>query len=480
MRKANSSPQVRSNGRTFIVGEQRWHHGIVCGDVTKICFLSVIVDDRIFFCSYESMAIVWESALGAIITDIEGKEYIDCLSAYSATNQGHSHPRIVRAAHEQMQKACLSSRAFYNSVLPCFTREITSMFGFDMVLPMNTGAEAVETALKLTRKWGYLKKGIPKDRAIIISAKGNFHGRTLAIVSMSDDPTAYEDYGPMMPGLAGYSVPYDDIDALEAMLKSHGEYVAGFLVEPIQGEAGIVVPEDGYLRRAKELCEKYNCLLIVDEIQTGLGRTGKLCCFEHDGIKPDIVTLGKALSGGVYPVSAVLASYDVMLLMKPGTHGSTYGGNPVGMRVAIEALRVIRDEKLVERAADLGPYLQDQLTKRDHPFIKQVRGRGLLIGVVIDSEALAKAGKDAGAAKTLGAIDVCMLAAERGVLVKPTHEHIIRIAPPLVISKEILDKVVSIFFSALDDIVSTDVSQLRVFQQAKSGKEAAAAVRQGT
>ncbi len=370
--------------------------------------------------NYHPLPVVLERAEGVHVWDVEGKQYYDFLSAYSAVNQGHCHPRIVNAMTEQAKKLTLTSRAFYNSVLGEYEEYVTKYFGFDKVLPMNTGAEADETAIKLARKWGYQKKGIAENQAKIVVCNENFHGRTITIVSMSTDPDAYKDYGPYTPGFV--KIPYNDLEALENELKD--ENVAAFLVEPIQGEAGVYVPDNGYLKAVSELCKKYNVLFIADEVQTGIARTGKLLACDHEGVKPDILILGKAISGGVFPVSAVLANDDIMLCIKPGEHGSTFGGNPIAGKVAIEALEVVKDENLAENAERLGEIFRDEFNSIKSDMIELVRGKGLLNAVVIKN----KEGKTAW--------DVCVAMAEAGVLAKPTHGNIIRFAPPLVITEE--------------------------------------------
>jgi len=370
--------------------------------------------------NYHPLPVVLERAEGVHVWDVEGKQYYDFLSAYSAVNQGHCHPKIVNAMTEQAQKLTLTSRAFYNSVLGEYEEYVTKYFGFDKVLPMNTGAEADETAIKLARKWGYKVKGIPQNEAKIIVCNENFHGRTVTIISMSTDPDAYNDYGPYTPGFV--KIPYNDLEALEKELQDPN--VAAFLVEPIQGEAGVYVPEDGYLKKSSELCKKYNVLFIADEVQTGIARTGKMLACDHEGVKPDILILGKAISGGVFPVSAVLANDDIMLTIKPGEHGSTFGGNPIAGKVAMAALDVVKEEKLEENAERLGKVFRDEFNSIDSEMIELVRGKGLLNAVVIKN----KEGKTAW--------DVCVAMAEAGVLAKPTHGNIIRFAPPLVINEE--------------------------------------------
>ncbi|KAH6912120.1 ornithine aminotransferase, partial [Coprinopsis sp. MPI-PUGE-AT-0042] len=431
--------------------------------------------------SYHPLPVVLDRGLGAKVWDVEGKEYIDMLSAYSAVNQGHCHPAILATLHAQSARLTLSSRAFYNSVFGRFAKLICEMFNYDMVLPMNTGAEAVETALKLARKWGYKVKGIPEGKARIFSAEGNFHGRTLGVISMSTDPESRTGFGPYMDlvgpvyssnedggdgddedddyGRRIYTIRYGVIEDLERALEMYGKETAAFLVEPIQGEAGIVVPPEGYLAQAQALCRKHNVLLICDEIQTGLCRTGKVLACHWDSIHPDIVLLGKALSGGVYPVSAVLSSKDIMLTIQPGEHGSTYGGNPLGCAVAITALEVLRDEKLAERAERLGKVFRDGLMEfKKHAFvtgkghavagkggkmIKEVRGRGLLNALVFEEGA---------SEKGRTAWELCLLLKDRGVLAKPTHRNIIRFAPPLVIGEEDLKKGIRIIGECLRDL----------------------------
>ncbi|TIB66921.1 ornithine aminotransferase [Wallemia mellicola] len=401
--------------------------------------------------NYHPLPVVFDSASGAKVWDVEGVEYLDFLSAYSAVNQGHCHPKIIEALTRQASKLTLSSRAFHNSVFGKFAKKLTDLLGYDMVLPMNTGAEAVETALKLARRWAYAKKGVSENDAKILAVEGNFHGRTLAVISMSTDSEATHQYGPFLQGVGtsfdDTRIRYNNIHDLHRVLEKYGHQTAAFLVEPIQGEAGIIVPDHDYLRQAKQLCEKYNVLLICDEIQTGLGRTGKMLCCEHSGVRPDVVTLGKALSGGVYPVSAVLADADIMLTITTGSHGSTYGGNPLGSAVAMAALDVIIDENLVERAEKLGHIFRDAVGKIQSPLIDQVRGKGLLNAVVID-ESKSTRGR--------GAWDICILLKKYGLLAKPTHQNIIRFAPPLVISEDDLLRGVSIIEKALNDLDKVD------------------------
>ena len=380
--------------------------------------------------NYHPLPVVLSKGKGCYLWDVDGKKYFDFLSAYSAVNQGHCHPKIVEALKDQAETLCLTSRAFYNDTLGPYEEFINNYFGYDKVLPMNTGAEGVETALKLARKWGYQKKGIRENEAIIIACEGNFHGRTITIVSISTDPDARADYGPYTPGIE--VIPYNDTEALSTFLEEKGEKVAGFLVEPIQGEAGVFVPDDGYLKSCYDLCKKHNVLFIADEVQTGIARTGKLLCCEHENVRPDIVILGKAISGGVLPVSAVLADDDIMLTIKHGEHGSTFGGFPLANKVATAALEVVRDENLAEKAEYLGKIFREEMKKIDSPYIKEVRGKGLLNAIVIEPHN----GKEAW--------DVCVVMAENGLLAKPTHGHIIRFAPPLIISEDEMKEAIGI------------------------------------
>lgn len=377
-------------------------------------------EDKFGAHNYHPLPVVLDRGEGVYVWDVEGKRYYDFLSAYSAVNQGHCHPKIVGAMVEQARKLTLTSRAFYSSPLGEFEEYVTRFFGYDKVLPMNSGAEGDETAIKLCRKWAYEKKGIPENEAKIVVCEGNFHGRTITIISMSTDPDSYKGFGPYTPGFV--TIPYNDADALSKALEDPN--VAGFLVEPIQGEAGVYVPDEGFLSKAYELCKEKNVLFIADEVQTGLARTGKMLACDHEGVRPDILILGKALSGGVYPVSVVLADDDVMLCIKPGEHGSTYGGNPIAAKVAIAALEVLKEENLAERALELGEKFRAALKKINSPMIELVRGKGLLNAIVIKPTN----GKTAW--------DVCVALKENGMLAKPTHEHIIRFAPPLVISEE--------------------------------------------
>ena len=411
--------------------------------------------------NYHPLPVVFHKAKGAHVWDPEGNEYLDFLSAYSAVNQGHCHPRIVDALVDQAQKLTLSSRAFSCDIFGTYAKYITEFFGYENVLPMNTGAEAVETALKIARRWGYVKKGINPDDAIILSCEDNFHGRSIAIVSMSTDPDARVNFGPylknvgpVIPGTEDKLLRYGNIEDVELAFKNAGDKIAAILIEPIQGEAGIVVPPLDYFAKVKALCKKYNVLLIADEIQTGIARTGKMLCWEHylpREDKPDMVLLGKAISGGVLPVSAVLSSREIMSVLEPGSHGSTYGGNALASRVAIEALEVVKDENLVEIEEELGKFFQDELQKladESNGMIKEVRGLGLLTAIVVDNS------------KTNGrsAWDLCLLMKKNGVLAKPTHEHIIRLAPPLVISKEDLLKGVDSIRKALVELPTVEIA----------------------
>jgi len=391
------------------------------------------LEDKYGAHNYHPLPVVLSKGKGAKVWDAEGKEYFDFLSAYSAVNQGHCHPKIVGALTEQAQKLTLTSRAFYNDVLGVYEKYMCEYFGFEKMLPMNTGAEADETALKLARKWGYLKKGIPENEAKIVVCANNFHGRTITIISMSTDPDAYKGFGPYTPGFV--TVPYNDLEALENEVKDPN--VAAFLVEPIQGEAGVYVPDDGYLKKAFDICKANNVLFIADEVQTGIARTGKLLACDHEGVRPDILILGKALSGGVIPVSAVLADDDIMLCIKPGEHGSTFGGFPLAGRVAVAALEVVKEEKLAERAEYLGQIFRREMEAIDSPMVSLVRGKGLLNAVIIKP----KDGKEAW--------DVCLKMKEMGVLAKPTHGDIIRFAPPLVITEEELMEAIAIIKEAI-------------------------------
>ncbi len=380
--------------------------------------------------NYHPLPVVLSRGERCFVWDVDGKRYFDFLSAYSAVNQGHCHPAIVGALKEQAERLCLTSRAFYNDSLGPYEKYIHDYFGYDRVLPMNSGAEAVETALKLARKWGYQIKGIPENEAVIVGCEGNFHGRTITIVSISADPEARGGYGPYTGGLE--IIPYNDVEALAALLEKKAGTIAGFLVEPIQGEAGVRVPDDGYLKACYNLCKKHNVLFIADEVQTGIARTGKMLCCDHEGVRPDIVILGKALSGGVLPVSAVLADDEIMLTIHPGQHGSTFGGFPLACRVAMAALEVVREEHLAEKAERLGKIFREEMGRIKSPFIREVRGKGLLNAIVI----VPHQGKEAW--------DVCLAMAENGLLAKPTHHYIIRFAPPLVITEEELREAIQI------------------------------------
>ena len=383
--------------------------------------------------NYHPLPVVLNRGEGVFLWDVDGKRYYDFLSGYSAVNQGHCHPKILAALIEQAQTLTLTSRAFHSDLLGEYAKYITQLFGYDKVLPMNSGAEAVETAIKLARKWAYEVKGIPVNEARIIVCDSNFHGRTSTIVSFSSDPSARNNFGPYMPGFV--VIPYNDLKALQNALQDKN--VAGFLVEPIQGEAGVVVPDEGYLSGAYALCKEANALFIADEIQTGLARTGKMLACDHENVHADILILGKALSGGFLPISAVLANDEIMLTIKPGEHGSTYGGNPLACKVAIASLRVLLDEKLAQRAEELGTYFRKELSALQSPFIAAVRGKGLLNAIVIRHS-----NKEA-------AWDLCLALKENGLLAKPTHGDKIRLAPPLVITNEQVDECVEIIEKSL-------------------------------
>ena len=383
--------------------------------------------------NYHPIPVVLERGQGVYVWDVDGKRYYDFLSGYSAVNQGHCHPKIVQSFIEQSKKLTLTSRAFHNNVLGEFEKYITSLLGYDKVLPMNTGVEAVETAIKLCRKWAYEVKGITEGRAKIIVCEGNFHGRTSTVISFSSDPLARKNFGPFMAGFI--SIPYNNINALQEALNDKD--VAGFLVEPIQGEAGVLVPDDGYLSKAKQLCEKSNVLFVADEIQTGLARTGKMLACDHENVRPDILILGKALSGGMMPASAVLADDEIMMTIKPGEHGSTYGGNPLAAAVAITSLKVLQDERMAENATEMGKLLRDELKKIGSLHIAMIRGKGLLNAIVIDHQ-----NKDA-------AWELCLELKNNGLLAKPTHGDKIRFAPPLIINKEQIMECVDIIKKSL-------------------------------
>ena len=391
--------------------------------------------------NYHPLPAVLERGEGVFLYDVEGVKYYDFLSAYSAVNQGHCHPKIVGAMVEQAKKLTLTSRAFHSDALGVYEEYITKYFGFDKVLPMNTGAEAVETAIKLSRKWAYEVKGVPAEQANIIVCDGNFHGRTTTIVSFSNDAEAHDHFGPFTPGFI--QIPYDDIDALEKALQ--GENIAGFLVEPIQGEAGALVPSEGFLTKAQALCKKYNALFIADEVQTGIARTGKLLACDHDNVKPDVLILGKAISGGAYPVSAVLANDNVMNVIKPGQHGSTFGGNPVAARVAIAALEVVKDENLAQRAQELGDKFRNAINTyiETSSLVTLVRGKGLLNAIVLNDSPEGSM-----------AWNICVKLKDNGLLAKPTHGNIIRFAPPLVMTNEQLDDCIAIITSTLKEFES--------------------------
>ena len=378
--------------------------------------------------NYHPIPVVIAKGEGVYVWDMEGKKYYDFLSAYSALNQGHNHPKIVGALVDQVKNLSLTSRAFYNNVLGQYEEFITGLFGYDKVLPMNSGAEGVETAIKLARRWAYTKKGVAENEAKVIVAEGNFHGRTITIISASTDPDSYGQFGPYTPGFI--KIPFNDVSALNEALKDPN--VAAFLVEPVQGEAGVIVPDDGYLKSCYDACRKANVLFIADEVQTGLGRTGKMLACDYEQVRPDILILGKALSGGLLPVSAVLADNEIMLTIKPGQHGSTYGGNPLAARVAMTSLTVLKEEGLVENAERLGKILLAELKSISHPMIKEVRGKGLFCALVIQPAN----GKDAW--------DLCLALKENGLLAKPTHGDIIRFAPPLIITETQLNECIHI------------------------------------
>ncbi|HLD52306.1 MAG TPA: ornithine--oxo-acid transaminase [Sediminibacterium sp.] len=386
--------------------------------------------------NYHPLPVVLEKGEGVFLWDVEGKRYYDFLSGYSAVNQGHCHPRIIESLVNQAKKLTLTSRAFHNNLLGQYEQFIATYFGYDKVLPMNTGVEGGETAIKLARRWAYTKKGVEENKAKIIFAEGNFWGRTLAAISSSTDPSSYHQFGPFMPGFE--LVPYNDLITLEKALQDPN--VAAFMVEPIQGEAGVVIPDEGYLTKVRALCTQYNVLFIADEIQTGLARTGKMLACDHEGVRPDILILGKALSGGVLPVSAVLADDFIMMNIKPGEHGSTYGGNPLACSVAMSALTVIKEEKLVENAEAMGQLLRNELSKLNSPYIKTIRGKGLLNAIVINHP------------NPEAAWDLCLILKDKGLLAKPTHGDKIRFAPPLVINQEQILECVAIIAASLKDL----------------------------
>ncbi len=388
--------------------------------------------------NYHPLEVVLSRGEGPFVWDVDGKKYFDFLSSYSAVNQGHCHPKIVKALTDQAAKICLTSRAFYNDCLGEYEEFMHHYFGYDKVLPMNTGAEAVETALKLARRWGYRVKGVPEDESIVVVCNGNFHGRTISIISMSSDPSSYTDYGPFTPGFA--KIEYNDLEQLRTVLEREGHRVAAFLLEPIQGEAGVMVPDEGYLKACYDLCHEHRVLFVADEVQTGIARTGRLLACDHEGVRPDILVLGKAISGGVLPVSAVLADDEIMLTIGPGEHGSTFGGFPLACRVAMAALEVVRDEHLAEHAEELGQLFRSELAKIDSPFIELIRGKGLLNAIVIKPR------------NEVEAWNVCEQFAQNGLLAKPTHRHIIRLAPPLPITREQLMEAVAIIRRSLEEL----------------------------
>lgn len=387
--------------------------------------------------NYHPLPVVLERGEGVFLYDVDGKRYYDFLSGYSAVNQGHCHPAIIASMMEQAQKLTLTSRAFHSNLLGRYEKYITEYFGYDKVLPMNTGVEAVETAIKLCRKWAYEVKGIPENQATIIVCDGNFHGRTVNIISFSSDPTAKNNFGPFVPGYI--SIPHNDLAALENALQD--EQVAAFLFEPIQGEAGVVVPDEGYFKSVRNLCTEYDVLMVADEIQTGLARTGKMLACDHENVRPDVLILGKALSGGTLPVSAVLCDDEIMMTIKPGEHGSTYGGNPLACAVAMTALQVLKNEQLAANAEAMGALLRSEIEKLNSPFISVVRGKGLLNAIVIKH-----ANPDA-------AWELCLLLKENGLLAKPTHGDKIRFAPPLVINKEQVMECVAIIGRSLKQLI---------------------------
>jgi ornithine--oxo-acid transaminase len=405
-------------------------------ELNTVTRLAIEREERFGAHNYHPIPVVIERAQGVFMWDVEGKRYYDFLSAYSAVNQGHCHPRIIAALHEQAERLTLTSRAFHNNVLGEYEEYMTRLFGYDKLLPMNTGVEGGETAIKLARRWGYEVKGIPANEAKIVFAEGNFWGRTLSAISSSTDPSSYSGFGPYMPGFV--VIPYNDIAALEKALEDPN--VAGFMVEPIQGEAGVIVPDAGYLSRAAEICKRNRVLFIADEIQTGIARTGKMLACDHENVRPDILILGKALSGGVLPVSAVLADDEIMLTIKPGEHGSTYGGNPLACKVAMAAMQVVIDEHLAEKAEHLGNLLRSELLKIKSPYMGAVRGKGLLNAVVIREEG------------AVNAWNLCLKLKEQGLLAKPTHGDIIRFAPPLVITKEQLLECAAIIRRSIENL----------------------------
>ena len=394
--------------------------------------------------NYHPLPVVFDKVKGMVVTDPEGKKYYDCLSGYGAVSQGHLHPRLINVVKKQLKKCSLSARAFHNSVFPLYAEFVTKFFGYDMVLPMNTGAEGVETGLKLARKWSYKVKGVKANKAKIVCCSGNFHGRTFGAITMSDDPTSYENYGPLVPGFI--RVKYGKADELEAVFKKHHKEIAGFIIEPVQGEAGVIVPPKGYLKKVRSLCTKYNILMIADEVQSGVGRTGKMLACDHEGVRPDILVMAKALGGGVLPVAAVLADKPIMTVIEPGTHGSTFGGNPVACALAIESLRVMHDEGMVENSAKMGKALLEAMQKyqAQYPFIKEVRGLGLFCAMEFDEKIL-----DGHTADKL-----MYMLKEHGMLAKTTHGNIIRITPPLCMKEKQLADIIRILGVSLEELKS--------------------------
>lgn len=397
------------------------------------------LEDKYGAHNYHPLPVVIAKGKGVHVWDVDGKQYLDFLSAYSAVNQGHCHPKIIQALQEQSETLTLTSRAFHNNVLGEYEKFITAYFGYDRVLPMNTGVEGGETAIKLARKWGYEVKGIAENKAHVLFAEGNFWGRTIAAISSSDDEDSYGNFGPYVPNFS--NIPYNDVAALENALKSNPN-ICAFMVEPIQGEAGVVVPDEGYLKAVRDLCTQYNVLFIADEVQTGIARTGKLTCCDHEGVKPDLLILGKALGGGVFPVSCVLGSNEVMLTIKPGQHGSTFGGNPLACAVAMAALKVVTDEKLSENAEKLGVVFRERMLKMNLPMVSLVRGKGLLNAIKIEPFG-----------NGIKAWDVCIKMRDNGLLAKQTHEHIIRFAPPLVITEAQIHEACDIIENSLKELM---------------------------
>ncbi|CAK7242161.1 MAG: ornithine aminotransferase [Sporothrix thermara] len=398
--------------------------------------------------NYHPLPVVFSRAQGVNVWDPEGKHYLDFLSAYSAVNQGHCHPELIKTLTEQAGRLTLSSRAFHNDVFPKWAEKIRTTFGYDMVLPMNTGAEAVETAVKIARKWAYRVKKVPQGKALVFGAADNFHGRTMTAISLSTDPESRDNYGPYVPNVSaiipstGKPIRYNNIEDLEACFEAHGTETAAFIVEPIQGEAGVVVPDDDYLPRVQELCKKHNVLMICDEIQTGIARTGRMLCSQWANIKPDMITLGKAISGGMYPVSAVLSSKEIMLVVEPGTHGSTYGGNPLGCAVSIRALELVDEANMVSQAEKLGNVFREGVAAFKSPVVHTIRGKGLLNAIVIDESK----------ANGRSAWDLCLLLKSKGLLAKPTHGNIIRFAPPLVITDAEMQQALKVIGEALQEL----------------------------